>query len=202
MRRKQNTLAHFDPTQCKRSNHCNKSPLIEINFQRDENKEFTRIFIQLRIANEGTKLISFIQKIQAYIYESIDNDYQDLNSKLNYIFTFVFVIVTSLIFIFFWPKETKQAPISKIGIASYSVEPIQPIPLNVELSEAKVELGKKLFHDPILSKDNSLACAGCHDLEKGGVDHLPRSIGINKKEGEINAPTVFNSGFNFRQFYI
>jgi cytochrome c peroxidase len=201
MRRKQNTLAHFDPTQCKRSNHCNKSPLIEINFQRDENKEFTRIFIQLRIANEGTKLISFIQKIQAYIYESIDNDYQDLNSKLNYIFTFVFVIVTSLIFIFFWPKETKQAPISKIGIASYSVEPIQPIPLNVELSEAKVELGKKLFHDPILSKDNSLACAGCHDLEKGGVDHLPRSIGINKKEGEINAPTVFNSGFNFRQFW-
>ena len=111
MRRKQNTLAHFDPTQCKRSNHCNKSPLIEINFQRDENKEFTRIFIQLRIANEGTKLISFIQKIQAYIYESIDNDYQDLNSKLNYIFTFVFVIVTSLIFFFFWPKETKQAPI-------------------------------------------------------------------------------------------
>ena len=149
----------------------------------------------------GIPLTSMIKRVKSYLSDSIDNDYQNLNSKLNYIFAFVFLSVTGLIFFLFWPKDTMIKPIAKAGIVSYSVEPIQPIPFNLELNEAKVELGRQLFHDPILSKDNTIACSGCHDLEKGGVDRLPRSIGIGKTEGEINAPTVFNSGFNFRQFW-
>jgi cytochrome c peroxidase len=37
--------------------------------------------------------------------------------------------------------------------------------------------------------------------KKGGTDRLPHSLGINNAEGDINAPTVFNSSFNFRQFW-
>ncbi len=80
-------------------------------------------------------------------------------------------------------------------------EPIQPIPLYIELDEKKVELGKRLFHDPRLSGDNSISCVSCHNLAAGGVDRLPNSIGINGAVGSINSPTVFNSGFNFRQFW-
>jgi cytochrome c peroxidase len=80
-------------------------------------------------------------------------------------------------------------------------EPIQPIPLKMELDARKVELGEKLFHDRQLSHDDSISCASCHDLSRGGVDGLVRPVGINNAVGDINSPTVFNSGFNFRQFW-
>jgi len=80
-------------------------------------------------------------------------------------------------------------------------EPIQPIPLQVALNDTKVKLGEKLFHDRRLSHDNSVSCADCHNLETGGTDRRRRSIGINGAESSVNTPTVFNSGFNFRQFW-
>ena len=83
----------------------------------------------------------------------------------------------------------------------YASEPIKPIPEVIEFDIAKAELGEKLFHDPILSKDSSISCASCHDLQKGGDDGKKVSIGIDQKPGVVNAPTVFNSGFNFNQFW-
>ncbi len=80
-------------------------------------------------------------------------------------------------------------------------EPITPIPLVSHLDQNKVALGQRLFSDTILSADNTISCASCHDLARGGVDRLPRSTGIGGAVGAINAPTVFNSGFNFRQFW-
>lgn len=82
-----------------------------------------------------------------------------------------------------------------------SREPISPIPLTIDLDQRKVALGDKLFHDTRLSGDDSISCASCHSLTKGGDDGQPRSIGIRGAEGDVNAPTVFNSTFNFRQFW-
>ncbi len=82
-----------------------------------------------------------------------------------------------------------------------SNEPIQPIEPLPDLAPQKVALGRKLFHDPQLSHDNSLACASCHNLKTGGTDRRARSIGINNSVGLINAPTVLNSGFNLSQFW-
>jgi cytochrome c peroxidase len=82
-----------------------------------------------------------------------------------------------------------------------SDEPIQPIEAPRGLDARKVELGRKLFHDPRLSHDNQLSCATCHNLKTGGTDRKARSIGINGAVGAINAPTVLNSGFNFSQFW-
>jgi cytochrome c peroxidase len=78
---------------------------------------------------------------------------------------------------------------------------IQPIPLHIDLDDKKVALGEQLFHDPRLSHNNRVACAHCHSLLTGGTDRLRRSLGINGAVGDINAPTVFNSGFNFTQFW-
>lgn len=83
-------------------------------------------------------------------------------------------------------------------IATVIKEPIQPIPLNVEFNQDKAKLGDKLFHDPQLSADNTISCASCHNLSTGGVDRLPYSTGIKGAIGTINAPTVFNSQFNFK----
>jgi cytochrome c peroxidase len=80
-------------------------------------------------------------------------------------------------------------------------EPIHSIPRHIELDEKKVALGRRLFHDPRLSDDNSISCASCHNLRAGGTDQRVTSVGIGGAFGNINAPTVFNSGFNFRQFW-
>ena len=80
-------------------------------------------------------------------------------------------------------------------------EPIRPIPSAVAVDPAKVELGRALFHDTLLSKDDTVSCASCHDLASGGADGLQRSIGIEGELGLVNSPTVFNSGLNFKQFW-
>ncbi|WP_457750163.1 cytochrome-c peroxidase [Sulfurimonas sp.] len=80
-------------------------------------------------------------------------------------------------------------------------EPITPLPQTVKVNHAKAELGKKLFFDPILSHDNTITCATCHDLNNGGDDGLKFSYGIRGQKGSVNAPTVYNACFNFRQFW-
>ncbi len=80
-------------------------------------------------------------------------------------------------------------------------EPISPLPLKVDLNPAKVSLGDRLFNDKQLSSDKTISCASCHDVKKGGADHLPLSKGVGDKFGPINAPTVLNSSLNFRQFW-
>jgi cytochrome c peroxidase len=80
-------------------------------------------------------------------------------------------------------------------------EAIKPLPLTQELNYPMVELGDRLFHDVRLSQDNTLSCASCHQLSSGGTDHLSRSIGVGGARGGIKAPTVYNSGFNFAQFW-
>ena len=86
------------------------------------------------------------------------------------------------------------------GVAP-AVEPIKPIPETVEVHLEKAALGRDLFHDPMLSKDGTVSCASCHDLSAGGDDGRRFSIGIEGREGAINAPTVFNAGLNFKQFW-
>lgn len=80
-------------------------------------------------------------------------------------------------------------------------EPIQPIePAKVE-DAAKVELGKKLWFDPRLSRSGFISCNSCHNLAMGGSDNLPSSIGHNWQEGPINSPTVLNAVYHLSQFW-
>lgn len=80
-------------------------------------------------------------------------------------------------------------------------EPISPLPLKADLNSDKVDLGDRLFHEKKLSSDNSISCASCHEVKKGGADHFSVSRGVGGFSGPINAPTVLNSSLNFRQFW-
>lgn len=84
---------------------------------------------------------------------------------------------------------------------NYAADIFIPLPLEMALDARKVKLGERLFHDPGLSSDGSVACANCHKLDSGGVDRRSLSLGVGGRVGRINAPSVFNSGFNFRQFW-
>ena len=65
----------------------------------------------------------------------------------------------------------------------------------------KVELGKKLWFDPRLSKSGFISCNSCHNLSMGGSDNLRTSIGDRWQQGPINSPTVLNSSLNLAQFW-
>jgi cytochrome c peroxidase len=57
--------------------------------------------------------------------------------------------------------------------------PALPIPANNTMNEEKIELGRMLFYDPILSRDSSIACASCHKIALSFSDNEPKSIGVN-----------------------
>ena len=88
-----------------------------------------------------------------------------------------------------------------LASAEFTNEPVQVIPDSIPVDPAKVALGRTLYHDVRLSIDNSISCASCHDLSKGGTDNKPFSEGVGGQFGGINAPTVFNAAFNFVQFW-
>lgn len=71
------------------------------------------------------------------------------------------------------------------------------------ITDAKVELGKKLYFDPRLSKSNLISCNTCHNLALGGVDGVDAAIGHKwtKNPSHLNSPTVYNSVFNQVQFW-
>jgi cytochrome c peroxidase len=80
-------------------------------------------------------------------------------------------------------------------------EPIKPIEAAVVKDAGMVELGKKLYFDPRLSKSGAISCNSCHNLSMGGTDNLQTSIGDHWQQGPINAPTVLNSSMNVAQFW-
>ena len=69
------------------------------------------------------------------------------------------------------------------------------------ISRDKVELGKMLFFDPRLSASQIISCNSCHNVETGGVDAGPTSIGHAWQKGPRRAPTVFNAVYNVAQFW-
>ena len=68
-------------------------------------------------------------------------------------------------------------------------------------SPEQIDLGRYLFFDPILSKDNSTSCASCHVPERGFSDGRVRSVGINNHELPRNAPSLWNVGFLNKFFW-
>lgn len=78
-------------------------------------------------------------------------------------------------------------------------EPIIPIPQNIEFDKIKARLGETLFFDTRLSKNNSISCASCHQLDAGGDENIALGISISADENVINTPSIFNARYNFRQ---
>lgn len=98
-------------------------------------------------------------------------------------------------------KTTRARANVETPTVEFHDEPLAPMP-DVPLEDARVvALGAKLFHDPLLSPDRTMACASCHLIPEGGDDNRRTAVGIRGQTGVINTPTVLNSGLNFVQFW-
>jgi cytochrome c peroxidase len=69
------------------------------------------------------------------------------------------------------------------------------------LTEDKVALGRMLYYEPRMSKDQQISCNSCHDLYGYGMDGQPTSKGHKGQLGDRNSPTVYNAAGHFVQFW-
>jgi cytochrome c peroxidase len=64
-----------------------------------------------------------------------------------------------------------------------------------------IALGRRLYYDPILSKDGTISCASCHQPDFGFADPRQFSIGVGGGAGDRQAPSVWNSAYYTTQFW-
>lgn len=127
---------------------------------------------------------------------------QELNNKLKIQLVLAGSIIAISIMLAY--RLMREVPSEKtfgnsVQVVNFSFTEALPEPPAAD--PTLVALGARLFHDKKLSADDKVSCATCHNLSTGGVDNRPRSVGIKGGVGSVNAPTVFNSGLNFVQFW-
>ncbi|MCF6331317.1 MAG: cytochrome-c peroxidase [Sulfurimonas sp.] len=98
--------------------------------------------------------------------------------------------------------EAKKAGLKPIPNSTTELMKLIDNPNN-KITKEKVELGKKLYFDPRLSKSGFISCNSCHNLAEGGDDGISAAIGhkwaVNPHN--LNSPTVYNAVFFDSQFW-
>lgn len=79
--------------------------------------------------------------------------------------------------------------------------PEPPLPGDNKLTNAKVALGKMLFFEKKLSKDNTQSCGSCHVQENGFSDINKFSVGVEGLEGKRQAMAIFNMAWHTNEFF-
>ena len=76
-----------------------------------------------------------------------------------------------------------------------------PIPASNPQTAEKIELGRRLYFDPRLSRDSTVSCATGHSPTLGWTDGCPTSRGIDSQSGGRNAPSTINAAYHRTQFW-
>lgn len=79
--------------------------------------------------------------------------------------------------------------------------PLVPVPRDNPITSEKASLGKQLFFDPRLSKNNTISCATCHNPRLGYGDGLPRATGYMQKELGRNSPPLYTAAYQNLWFW-
>lgn len=92
------------------------------------------------------------------------------------------------------PRSLKQ-------LGAPLLQTIAEIPADNPQTPENIALGMKLFFDPRLSVDGTVACASCHNPDRAFTDGKPTSVGVKGRVGQRNAPTILNALYNKVQFW-
>jgi len=98
------------------------------------------------------------------------------------------------------PKKKGKGPATGLPAVPKGL-PKLPVPADNPMTAEKVELGKMLYFDKRVSKDNTISCATCHDPAMGWAEREPVSEGINGQKGGRNSPSVINAAYATSQFW-
>jgi cytochrome c peroxidase len=92
-------------------------------------------------------------------------------------------------------------PLTAIELARFAALPTVMAPPRMERTPAQIALGRRLFHEPVLSNGHDLSCNTCHSLNGYGADGRKVSFGDLGHAGDRNAPSVYNAAGQFAQFW-
>ena len=104
-------------------------------------------------------------------------------------------------------KKDPEVIIAKYDATAYQIVfknntlPTLQIPADNPLTIEKVKLGKLLFYDSLLSRDNTVSCASCHNQSDGFSDINQFSEGVNGGMGGRQAMAIFNMAYHTNQFF-
>lgn len=79
--------------------------------------------------------------------------------------------------------------------------PLPEEPADNPTTLERVELGRALFYEPLLSLDSTISCANCHQLPFAFSDPDQVSAGVHGRKGFRNSPTLTNVAYNERYFF-
>jgi cytochrome c peroxidase len=85
--------------------------------------------------------------------------------------------------------------------STHGLDEFLEVPAGNAVTPAKVALGERLFFDPLLSRDSTIACASCHRPNHAFSDTGSVSVGVGGRRGRRNVPTVFNRAYGRSHFW-
>jgi cytochrome c peroxidase len=98
-------------------------------------------------------------------------------------------------------KHQADVQVSSAALAMFAPLPDVMPSADNPITPAKIDLGRALYYDRRLSKDNSVSCNDCHDLNRYGADTGNVSEGVGGALGGRNSPTVYNAAGHVAQFW-
>lgn len=115
-------------------------------------------------------------------------------------------VLTILSIVFFISGCKKDMPLEDMGneIITLAIPvgfPYPVIPSDNQPTQNRIDLGKKIFFDPILSRDNTISCSSCHHVDKKFTDGLQFSLGIDSNHTTRNSMTILNSAYQPYMFW-
>ncbi len=99
-----------------------------------------------------------------------------------------------------WPAANLDDEVKPRFVEIGLLPPVN-YPTNNSYSDAKADLGKRLYFDPRLSGSGQIACASCHDPDLAWTDGRTVSFGHARKVLKRNAPMILNSGHLLTPFW-
>jgi len=81
----------------------------------------------------------------------------------------------------------------------YQLPPTFPqitTPTDNALTKERIELGRRLFYDPVLSVDSTVSCATCHKIEYAFSDNTSTTAGVQGRAGNRNVPSLINIAYH------
>ncbi len=102
-----------------------------------------------------------------------------------------------------WGCGNPPAPPQGLSLVQIPEQVFADPPDNITTPE-RVELGRLLFFDPVLSENGKIACASCHHPDKGMSDGLPASPALADPKGGFltrSSPSIFDTRYQFAQFW-
>lgn len=86
-------------------------------------------------------------------------------------------------------------------VLDYGIFPPPQIAIDNQLTDQGVKLGRMLFYEKMLSSNNQMSCASCHNQNTAFSDTNKLSIGVLGLPGGRHAMSVFNMAWNTNEFF-